>query len=117
MGEQREGTSPDERISANVRSLREQRGISQAEIVRQMRDRGHSWHQSTVTRVEQGTQQLKAAELFDLAEILGTSVDRFRWTQPEVSATEYVDSAGTRVVLSAEEVARAVERLLGDIDA
>ncbi len=117
MGEQRKGMSPDERISANVRALRERLGISQAELARQMSERGHQWHQSTVTRVEQGTQPLKAAELVDLAALFKTSVDRFTWTQPEVSATEYIYSAGTRVVRSAGEVAGAVERLLADIAA
>lgn len=117
MGEHREGMTPDERISANVRALREQRGLSQAELAKLMSERRHPWHQSTVTRVEQGTQQLKAAELVDLAVILKTSLDRFTWTQPEVSATEYIYSAGTRVVRSADDVAKAVHRLLADIAA
>lgn len=117
MGEQREGMTPDERISANVRALREQKGLSQAELAKLMSERRHPWHQSTVTRVEQGTQQLKAAELVDLAAIFNASVDRFTWTQPEVSAAEYIYSAGTRAVRSAEDVANAVRRLLADIAA
>ena len=117
MEGEREGMAPDERISANVRALREQKGISQTGLAHLMSERRHPWHQSTVARVESGVQQLKAAELFDLAEILGTSVDRFRWTQPEVSATEYIYSAGTRVVRSADDVAKAVHRLLADIAA
>jgi transcriptional regulator with XRE-family HTH domain len=117
MGEQRAGMAPDERISANVRALREQGGISQAELARRMVERGHPWHQSTVTRVEQGTQQLRAAELVDLAAIFKTSLDRFTWTQPEASAVGYIYSAGTRVVRSADDVAKAVHRLLADIAA
>ncbi len=57
-------------------------------------------------------QQLRAAELVALAEILRTTMDRFTWMQPEASATEYVYSAGTRVRRTSEDVSVAVHMLL-----
>lgn len=95
-----------------MRALREDKGMSQSALAAAMTERGQPWHQQTVTRVEQGTQQLKAAELVALAAIFKTSLDRFTWTQPEASATEYIYSAGTRVVRCAEDVAHAVHLLL-----
>jgi transcriptional regulator with XRE-family HTH domain len=109
--------SPDERFGANVRALREEKGMSQSALAAAMTERGYAWHQQTVGRVEAGRQSVRFGEIEQLAEILKTSVDRFRWTQPEASATLYIYSAGTRVVRSAEDVANAVERLLGDIGA
>jgi transcriptional regulator with XRE-family HTH domain len=116
MQDDRRG-SPDERLGANLRALREEKGMSQSALAAEMTERGHPWHQQTVTRVEAGRQSVRFGELEQLAEILRTSVDRFRWTQPEASATEYVYSAGTRVVRSADDVANAVCRLLGDLAA
>lgn len=117
MGAEFRRETADEKISANLRALREQRGISQSELARQMSERGHPWHQSTVARVQQGTQQLRAAELMDLAEILHTSVDRFTWTQPEAGETEMTYAAGTRVVRAARDVTDAVTHLLAALDA
>ena len=116
MQDDRRG-SPDERLGANLRALREDRGMSQSALAAAMTERGYRWHQQTVTRVEAGEQPVRFGELEQLAEILRTSVDRFRWTQPEASATEYIYSAGTRVVRSADDVAKAVHRLLADIAA
>ena len=83
-----------------------------AAICRWSREHGITWHQQTVTRVEAGMQQLRAAELVALAEILRTTMDRFTWMQPEASATEYVYSAGTRVRRTSEDVSVAVHMLL-----
>lgn len=109
--------SPDERFGANVRALREGKGMSQSALAAAMTERGYPWHQQTVGRVEAGQQSVRFGEIEELAEILKTSVDRFRWTQPEASAAGYIYSAGTRVVRSAEDVANAVRRLLADLAA
>ena len=115
MQDDRRG-SPDERFGANVRALREEKGMSQAALATAMTERGYPWHQQTVGRVEGGRQSVRFGEIEQLAEILRTSVDRFRWTQPEAGATQYMYSAGTRVVREAEKVSECVFRLLLDLD-
>ena len=86
--------------------------MSQSALAAAMTERGYPWHQQTVGRVEAGRQSVRFAEIEQLARILQTSLDRFTWTQPEAGATEYIYSAGTRVVRCAEDVAHAVHLLL-----
>ena len=99
-----------------MRALREEKGMSQAALATAMTERGYPWHQQTVGRVEGGRQSVRFGEIEQLAEILRTSVDRFRWTQPEAGATQFVYSAGTRVVREAEKVSECVFRLLLALD-
>jgi transcriptional regulator with XRE-family HTH domain len=102
----------NERLGVNVRTLREQKHMSQAELARQMTERGWPWHQSTVYRVESGRQTVSFAEALELAAILQTSLDRFTWTGPEASATEMVYDAGAQLRKRYEQVAHAVFVLL-----
>ncbi len=62
--------SAEKRIGANLRTLRERAGMSQAAVAAAMTERGHSWHQSTVARVETAAQSLRLREAVDLAAIL-----------------------------------------------
>ena len=104
----------DERLAANLRTLRERAGMSQSALAAAMVEKGWPWHQSTVYRVESGKQTVSFGEASDLAEILRTSLDRFTWLLPEASETELVYAAGTNVRHSHEIVAGAVVRLLAD---
>ena len=98
MGEDKSHAgSLGERLAWNLKVLRERAGMSQAALAEAMTGRGHPWHQSTVYRVESGRQTVKFEEVAALAEILHTSMDRFTWTSPEASATEFTYAAGTRV--------------------
>jgi transcriptional regulator with XRE-family HTH domain len=114
MGTDGQGESPDEVFGANVRALRERLGLSQSEVARQMTERGHPWHQSTVYRVEVGEQPVSYWASRDLAAVLRTSAERFSWTGPEANETEFVNMAGVRLRQCYEVVAAAVERLLGE---
>jgi transcriptional regulator with XRE-family HTH domain len=62
-------------FAANLRAVREERGISQAELARRMADRGWPWHQQTVGRVEAGQRVVRLGEAKDLAAILETTID------------------------------------------
>ena len=110
--QQREVEPADQRLAANLRTLRERKGWSQSALAQAMTERGIPWHQQTVTRIEAGQQQVRFGELMALAAVLETSLDRFTWTSPEAGATEYVYSAGTRVVRLAETVSDSVFHLL-----
>lgn len=107
---EREGAN--ERLGAGVRSRRDEKGMSQTELARLMTDRGHSWYQSTVYRVESGKQAVSFEEAVNLAEILGVALDRFRWGTAEANEAEFVAVAGTRVRRQYEVVAAAVREHL-----
>src|ERR1700691_671134 len=94
------GGSPDnadERLGANVRSLREGKGISQAELARRMSEAGHPWHQSTVARAEAGRQSVRTTEAEALGIILGVTVDRLLWAGPEAAEAAMASAAVTRL--------------------
>jgi transcriptional regulator with XRE-family HTH domain len=111
MGDREPDETADQRLGANLRILRERRGISQDKLASEMAERGHPWLQSTVYRVEHGRQVVKFREAEDLAKILRTSLDRLTWSTPEATATEMLNATRARLMKAHEGVAAAVERL------
>jgi transcriptional regulator with XRE-family HTH domain len=71
-----DGHATSRLVAGNFRVLREGSGVSQAKVASEMRVRGWRWHQTTVGRVESGSQPLEVGEAFDLAEVLGVTLER-----------------------------------------
>lgn len=106
---------PDEaeqRFAANLRALRERRGISQARLAQEMLARDWPWRQQTVARVENGQRMIRFGEAIALASILGVSLDRFTRPVSEVIEVEKIRTAGDQLRESWEAVAAAVCHLL-----
>ncbi len=106
--------SANERLGLAVRTLREQKNMSQAELARLMTERGWPWHQSTVYRVESGKQTVGFNEAVDLAAILRVTLNRFTWGSAEANESEFVYEARARLRHQYEVVAEAVCRMLAD---
>ena len=66
-----------EYFAINLRSTREARGLSQAELAQKMQDLGFAWTQATVWKMEQGHREPKLAE----AVALGTALGVWSWTE------------------------------------
>lgn len=63
------------RFAASVQRLREQAGISQTALARQMSEAGWSgFHQTTISRIEKGVRPVRLGEARALARLLGSSV-------------------------------------------
>ena len=105
----------DQRFGANLRTLRERKGLSQSALAAAMTERGHLWHQQTVGRVEASRQSVRFAETEALASILRTSLDRFTWGSAEANATEFVYSAGARLAQRYGLAVDAVTRLIAEL--
>src|SRR5699024_11834141 len=61
----------------NMQKLRQRRGWSQGEFARQMQAAGwKSFHQTTVSRIEQGERPVRLGESRGIAEALGSSVSQ-----------------------------------------
>lgn len=60
----------------NMRMLRERRGVSQTEFARRANERGLSFHQPTVQRIERGERPLKLTESLVIAELLGSTIEQ-----------------------------------------
>jgi ribosome-binding protein aMBF1 (putative translation factor) len=74
----RPGLAVDQWIGARIRDHRRARNMSQAALAAEMTSRGHSWHQSTVYRIESGRQSSMATEVIALSKIFGyPTVDDF----------------------------------------
>lgn len=68
--------SVDEAIASHVLSARERAGMSQAELAREMANRGHDFRQQTIYKVETGKRRVTIGEAVDLAASLGIDLDR-----------------------------------------
>src|ERR1017187_6778679 len=107
----------DQRLAHNMRVLRKRQDMSQAALAAAMAARGHPWHQQTVVRAESAARVLPFTEAADLAEILGTTLDRLTRPSGEAQAVESLDAAGWSVVVAHEAIAKGVENLLAAVDA
>ncbi|CAJ1495132.1 helix-turn-helix domain-containing protein [[Mycobacterium] burgundiense] len=63
------------RFAANVKSVREALGMTQAGLAKEMSARGFRWHQATVYKVENGDRQIQLGEGIELAKLLKSSVE------------------------------------------
>jgi len=64
-------------VAMNVRSYRALRDVNGSQLAERMRERGFSWSQATVSRIEHGTRYLTVDELDALADILVVPVTDF----------------------------------------
>lgn len=54
----------------DLKASRKASELTQMYVVERMRERGHKWYQTTITRIESGKQPLTALQEEDLCEIL-----------------------------------------------
>lgn len=58
----------DQKLAQRVREVREEQALSQGDLAKRMRDRGHAgFQQQTVARIESGTRKVTYGEAVDLA--------------------------------------------------
>jgi len=85
------------RFGGNLRAVREHRGMGQRELAQRMTERGHSWHQNTVSKTEAGERTVTFDEAEALAVVLGVTTDRFSWLAPETAGVTVVTDAAARL--------------------
>lgn len=67
----------DVNFGATLREAREARGVSQAQLAVEMRERGFDFHQQTVYKIESGNRKVTVGEAVGLADVLGLeTIDR-----------------------------------------
>lgn len=102
----------NQRIGENLRRLRAQKDMSQADLAKEMTARGWPWHQQTVAQTESGKRPIRADELEVVSRIFGTMVDTLLWEGAEFNESRFVYQAGAKVKLSWEALADAVCELM-----
>lgn len=68
-------STDEELFAANLRAMREEVGLTQAGLAKEMADAGYRWHQATVYKVENGDRQIQLGEARHIAHIFNTSLD------------------------------------------
>lgn len=105
------GRAAGRHVAGNIRVIREHKGISQAVIAEEMRAREWDWHQTTVGRVENGTQALRVGEAVDLAGILGVTVARLLMPGEEAAEIAITERAADTLISAWKDTADAARRL------
>lgn len=63
-------------FAANLKALRNDRGMTQSELARYMTDNGFKWHQATVFKLENGERQIQLGELREISKLFKVPLDR-----------------------------------------
>lgn len=91
------GAVEEANFVANMKRLRADRGWSQGELAKRMKVAGwDKFHQTTISRIEQGVQPVRLGEARGIADALGTTVDQMvlgdivaeRWRQLRALAVD-----------------------------
>lgn len=110
-------------FARNLKLLREERDLSQDALAAEMRRRGHSFHQATVYKIENGSRQVQLTEADDIASILHSSIHSMMsdtdgmWADEQVrSAADNLESAREKLIEAASWYETARELLTGYIE-
>jgi transcriptional regulator with XRE-family HTH domain len=104
----------EETVGANIKAMRAQLGLTQAELAEAMQGLGHSWIQTTVAKTEAADRPLRVNEVADLAKVLGVRVpelvsSRNDWLVESINTTQAVyASHAQRLETEIEELNRQV---------
>lgn len=63
------------KIGANIRSLRQEKGMGQTELVRVLQLAGVPMTRETLVKIERGTQHIRATQLRGIRDALNVSYD------------------------------------------
>jgi transcriptional regulator with XRE-family HTH domain len=109
----------NERVGANVQRFRKAADMSQAELAHQLTERGFSFQQPTVLKVEKGTRPLKVDELAAVAEVLrispGSLFEQADERLAPLDQLRAADAAIARCSRERERHSQEIERLNAEI--
>jgi len=107
-------SSLNDLFANRLREVRERQELSQDELARRMRARGHDFRQQTIYKIETGNRRVIISEAVDLAEALGYTFDDFieHAGTPNLSAAlERLDFTREELQASALRYERALLRV------
>jgi transcriptional regulator with XRE-family HTH domain len=70
-----ERPSIESAFAASLKSLRDAKSMTQADLAEKMSMRGFKWHPATVYKIENGERQVQLAEAVEVARILDISIE------------------------------------------
>lgn len=102
-------STPEDRFAANLRTLREHRGLSQEALAAAMAGRGYRWHQATVYKVESGERRIQLGEATAVAAVLGVPLDKMIEPTEDVVAVSEIRKTWNEFVTSGERLEKVLE--------
>lgn len=78
------GQAADKAFGTNLKTIRVDKSLTQADIAEQMTRSGYKWHAATVYKVENGDRQIQLGEAIELARILGHRLEDLAGPQDDV---------------------------------
>lgn len=87
---------PVPNIAANVKTAREARGWSQRDLAKELTRRGATINQAALSRLEKGEREARFAEVKELAQVFGVSMEALDVDPEEFASTvEWTATRGT----------------------
>lgn len=103
----------DTYFAQNMTRLREAAGLSQAEMVQKLREKGwKNVHPTTISRIEKGERPVRLSEAARIAQVLGQDLQLMMITPNRAGAEEEVDKAVERVVKRYNQIVEGAYWLL-----
>lgn len=96
--EQPDGPALDDlKFAENMRAIREARGMTQADLVRALKERGwQSVFQTTISRIEKGERPVRYGEALAISRALGTDINRFLLSSADRAIADRLAYSRTR---------------------
>lgn len=102
----------DAQIGKNLSRLRGD--LSQADLAKEMKERGYKWSQATVWAVEKGERPVRLAEAVDLAKIFDKDVSVLLRNETEAALINVIQDQMKRVGASSKALSEAVRVFEGE---
>lgn len=107
------GNLADGYFAENIRSAREDRGLSQADLAHLMSEQGWPYYPQTVHRLETGRRKVSVGEAACLAKVLGKHLVMLLRSPRVYQAVDVVRTASSRARKSYEQITQWTAELLG----
>lgn len=104
-----QGPTVDENFAANLKSLREEREMSQEALAERMQERGHPFHQATIYKIENKSRRVQLHEALDLANVLDTGIYMLVQSPKRFEFINRLFSNSQKFTESIRELKRAVD--------
>lgn len=92
-------TDSAQAFSSWLRAARTTAGVTQKQVSEEMRQRGFSFMQTTIAKIEYGERPVRIEEAAALVELFGTTLDTALGLNPDHAAASLIDLANRRTAV------------------
>lgn len=115
-GDKEAATAAETYFARNLREWRNERGMSQEELARQMAELGFPFHQGTIYKIETGARRVRLDEATVLAKVLGLDLDMLTAEPDKQRTARLLSMAVAKIVEQSEGIEDLALALLVNLD-